>query len=215
MSHIKYIIANFLLLKKFYVKIVRNKGGHMIITITGMPCSGKSSIAKMIAEKHGFRRIGVGDMFKDEAKSRGLSAEEFNALCMKDPSYDFFIDNKTAELGKELEGQKIIFDSRLAWHFVPKSYKVYVNLQDEKVLVERMLSSDREGKEKFTSAEEVKRSVLNRQRLEDERYKKIYGVDISNPRNYDLVIDSSYKTVEALADEIWKEYQKFCEKQKA
>lgn len=61
----------------------------MIITITGMPCSGKSSIAKMIAEKHGFRRIGVGDMFKDEAKSRGLSAEEFNALCMKDPSYDF------------------------------------------------------------------------------------------------------------------------------
>ena len=140
----------------------------MIITITGMPCSGKSSIAKMIAEKHGFRRIGVGDMFKDEAKSRGLSAEEFNALCMKDPSYDFFIDNKTAELGKELEGQKIIFDSRLAWHFVPKSYKVYVNLQDEKVLVERMLCSDREGKEKFTSAEEVKRSVLNRQRLEDE-----------------------------------------------
>lgn len=209
-------MANFLLLKKIYVKIVRNKGGdYMIITITGMPCSGKSSIAKMIAEKHGFRRIGVGDMFKDEAKSRGLSAEEFNALCMKDPSYDFFIDNKTAELGKELEGQKIIFDSRLAWHFVPKSYKVYVNLQDEKVLVERMLSSDREGKEKFTSAEEVKRSVLNRQRLEDERYKKIYGVDISNPRNYDLVVDSSYKTVETLADEIWKEYQKFCEKQKA
>lgn len=209
-------MANFLLLKKIYVKIVRNKGGDdMIITITGMPCSGKSSIAKMIAEKHGFRRIGVGDMFKDEAKSRGLSAEEFNALCMKDPSYDFFIDNKTAELGKELEGQKIIFDSRLAWHFVPKSYKVYVNLQDEKVLVERMLSSDREGKEKFTSAEEVKRSVLNRQRLEDERYKKIYGVDISNPRNYDLVVDSSYKTVETLADEIWKEYQKFCEKQKA
>lgn len=78
-----------------------------------------------------------------------------------------------------------------------------------------MLCSDREGKEKFTSAEEVKRSVLNRQRLEDERYKKIYGVDISNPRNYDLVIDSSYKTVETLADEIWKEYQKFCEKQKA
>lgn len=187
----------------------------MIITITGMPCSGKSSIAKMIAEKHGFRRIGIGDMFKDEAKSRGLSAEEFNALCMQDPSYDFFIDNKTAELGKELEGQNIIFDSRLAWHFVPKSYKVYVNLQDEKVLVERMLNSDREGKEKFTTAEEVKRSVLNRQRLEDERYKKIYGVDISNPQNYDLVIDSSYKTVETLTDEIWKEYQKFCEKQKA
>lgn len=187
----------------------------MIITITGMPCSGKSSIAKLLAEKHNFRRIGVGDMFKDEAKRRGLNAEEFNALCMKDPSYDFFIDNKTAELGKELEDQNVIFDSRLAWHFVPKSYKIYVNLQDENVLIERMLHSDREGKEKFTTAEEIRRSVSHRQALEDERYEKLYGVKISDLKNYDLVIDSSYKTIETLADEIWTEYQKFCEKQKA
>ena len=61
----------------------------MIITITGMPCSGKSSIAKMIAEKHGFRRIGVGDMFKDEAKSRGLSAEELQDKIWSEYAKEF------------------------------------------------------------------------------------------------------------------------------
>ena len=49
----------------------------MLITITGKPCSGKSTVGKILEEKFGYRRIGVGDMFKAEAARRGMSAEEF------------------------------------------------------------------------------------------------------------------------------------------
>ncbi len=180
----------------------------MNITITGKPCSGKSTIAKLLVEKHGFRRIGVGDIFKEEANRRGMSSEEFNAFCMNDPSFDFFIDEQTAKLGKELKGQKIIFDSRLAWHFVPQSFKVFVDLNEDE-MVSRLVESDREGKEKYETFEDARKTLVNRRRLEVERYKQLYKVDIDDKSNYDFVIDSSHRPPEELAEEVWQEYQNF------
>lgn len=184
----------------------------MIITITGKPCSGKSTIANILVNKHGFKRIGVGDLFKEEANRRGMSAEEFNAFCMKNPEYDFFIDQQSAKLGKELEGQRVIFDSRLAWHFVPKSFKVFVNLNEEE-MANRLVNSQREGKEKYDDMQEAKRSLLNRHKLELERYKKIYGIDNADLNNFDFVIDSFGKTPEELADIVYEQYLNFCENQ--
>ena len=183
----------------------------MIITITGKPCSGKSTIAKLIVSKYGFKRIGVGDLFKEEAKKRGLSTEEFNVVCMTDPSYDFFIDEQSAKLGKELEGQKIIFDSRMAWHFVPKSFKVFVNVEEEE-MINRLMVSDRQGKESYTTYEEAKHTLLNRQKLETERYKKLYNVDLYDLDNFDLVLDSTNKSAEILVEEVMSSYQNFCGK---
>ena len=183
----------------------------MIISLTGKPCSGKSTIAKILEQKYGFRRIGVGDIFKAEAAKRGMSAEEFNAFCIKDPAYDFFIDKETQRLGKELEGQNIVFDSRLAWHFVPKSFKVFVDLSIEE-MTNRLVNSDREGKEKITDARAARASLLNRLKLENERYKQIYGIDCLNMQNYDFVLDSSTKTPEELADKLYEAYIKFLQK---
>ena len=183
----------------------------MIITMTGKPCSGKSTIGKILEEKFGYRRIGVGDMFKAESERRGMNAEEFNAFCLKDPSYDFFIDNETARLGKELAGQKVIFDSRLAWHFVPVSFKVFVDVSDEE-MARRLATSDRTGKEKIDDVVEAKKHLLNRFNLENERYKKIYGFDNLESKNYDLVLDSTNKTPEELADEIYAKCVRFYEK---
>lgn len=183
----------------------------MIITISGRPCSGKSTIAKLIAQEHGFVRIGVGDLFKEEAKKRGLSSEEFNALCMSDPSYDYFIDKQSEILGKKYDKKKYIFDSRLAWHFVPNSFKVFVTLDDE-TMIDRLLNSDREGKEKYSSKKEAQKSLKNRQDLETERYKKLYGVDLYDMDNFDFVVDSSDKTPEKLVEIIMAEYEKFKKK---
>jgi len=183
----------------------------MLITLTGKPCSGKSTLAGHLVKEHGFTRIGVGDMFKDEAKKRGMSAEEFNALCSSDPSFDYFLDEKTAQMGRDLEGQKYIFDSRLAWHFVPKSFKIYVDVREDE-MVRRLVTSDRTGKEKYNDAVEAKRTLLNRRKLESERYKKLYHVDIDDLSNYDLVIDTSDEPSEVIAEKVWKAYQEFCKK---
>ncbi|MBE7075464.1 MAG: hypothetical protein E7375_00135 [Clostridiales bacterium] len=181
----------------------------MIITITGKPCSGKSTISRLIAEKYGFKRIGVGDMFKAEAAKRGISTEEFNALCLKNPEYDYLVDEQSAKLGKELEGQKVVFDSRLAWHFVPKSFKVFVDLNDEE-MARRLANSDRTGKEQYKDLNEAMRTLKSRRDLENERYKKIYNVDLTNLSNFDYVISSLNKTPEEVTQKIMDAYKKFC-----
>lgn len=183
----------------------------MFITITGKPCSGKSTIANLLVDNHGFKKISVGDIFKEEAHKRGMSAEEFNKFCMQDPSFDYFIDNKTVEYSKKFEGQKIIFDSRMAWHFVPKSFKIFVDLNEDE-MAKRLVNSNRKGKEKYADLESAKQTLLSRESLEIERYKKIYNQDLSNMDNFDLVLDSSNKTPQELADVVWSEYKKFCEK---
>ncbi len=185
----------------------------MIITITGKPCSGKSTVSKILVEKFGFKRIGVGDIFKEEAHKRGMSAVEFNALCMSDPSFDFIIDKRTAELGKQLDGQKVIFDSRLAWHFVPNSFKVFVDL-DEEESAKRLFESDREGKEKYSSISSAKTTLKNRADLERERYKKLYDVVLDDLSNYDFVINSKNKTPEEISDAVWQAYSEFIEQGK-
>ncbi len=183
----------------------------MNITITGKPCSGKSTVAKLMEKTRNFRRIGVGDIFKEEAKRRGLSSEEFNALCLNDPSYDFFIDNETAKLGEQHKDEDIIFDSRLAWHFVPESFKVFVDINEEE-MVNRLIKSDREGKEKIVDPIEAKRSLLNRRKLENERYLQIYNVDNDDLSQFDFVIDSSNLSIEEVEEAIWNAYQKFISK---
>lgn len=193
----------------FYDIIISRKESFMIITITGKPCSGKSTISNILAKEHGFIRIGVGDMFKAEAKRQGLTVEEFNKKCMGDYSYDKLLDQQTAKLGKEYDGKKYIFDSRLAWHFVPRSFKVFVNLNDEE-MAKRLIA--REGLKAYKSYEEAKKAVLYRENLENERYKKMYGIDNTDLSVFDYVIDSFGRSPQDLAEDIWKAYNKFLKK---
>lgn len=179
----------------------------MIISITGKPCSGKSSIAKVFKEKYHFKTYSIGEIFKDEAHKRGMSVEEFNKFLMSDPKFDNFIDDKTLELGKLWKNDDVIFDARLAWHFIPHSFKVFVDL-DEEEMAKRLSNSDRVGKEKYQDVEKARETLIARFNAENERYKKFYGIDNTDFSNYDLVISSKDKTPEELADIIYEKYRK-------
>ena len=98
----------------------------MNITITGNLGSGKSSVAKKLIEK-GYEYSSTGNIFRQLAMERGLSVEEFNkqineAASRGDHSVDKMIDDTTTRIGKERD--QVVFDSRLAWHFAPESFKI-------------------------------------------------------------------------------------------
>lgn len=178
----------------------------MIIALTGKPCSGKSSVAKVLNLKYHFKIYSVGEMFKDEAKKHEMSAEEFNKFLLSDPKYDNFIDEKTKELGEKWKNDNVVFDSRLAWHFIPHSFKVFLDL-DEEEMAKRLANSDRVGKEKYSNVEDAKKTLIERFNAENKRYQKFYGIDNLNMKNYDLVLSSKNKTPEELADEIYTKYK--------
>lgn len=179
----------------------------MIITLTGKPCSGKSSVANALKDMFGFETYSVGEIFKEEAKRRNMSSEEFNKFLMSDPKYDNLLDERTKELGVLWKDKNIVFDSRLAWHFIPHSFKVFLDL-DEEEMAKRLSTSNRVGKEKYENVDEAKRTLIERFNAENERYQKFYGIDNTDMKNYDLVLSSKDKSPEELATQIYDAYKK-------
>lgn len=183
----------------------------MNITITGNLGSGKSSIAKIIKEK-GYEIISTGNIFRELAMEKGLSVEEFNqqvneATKRGDRSVDQMIDDTTTRIGKERD--MILFDSRLAWNFVPDSFKVFVITDIDEASRRVFNDSVRANSESYDSQETCKKALINRQELESVRFKDIYSIDYYNMSNYNLVIESTSAAPAELADEILRRLEEY------
>src|SRR6266478_4855285 len=93
-----------------------------IITIAGLPCTGKSSTAKRIAEVLGYEYFSSGGLFRKMAAELGLSIEEMNFAAEKQKDIDREVDGLLVKIGKEKDN--LVIDSRMAFHFIPDSFKV-------------------------------------------------------------------------------------------
>lgn len=184
----------------------------MIITITGKPCSGKGTASKEFCKKYNFEYISTGNMNRELAKSYGYS----DVLEFQKTKYikevDKIIDGKLVEIGKTRVNEDIVIDSRLAWHFIPNSFKVFIDI-DDVTAGERLLGTNRDTESASTLDEAIK--ILQRRwDVENERYQKIYNVNNLNLKNYDCVINSKNLTPEQVVQEIYENYQKFIKNSK-
>ena len=181
----------------------------MIITITGKPCSGKGAVTAYLVEKYGFEKFSAGDIFRRIATERGVDVLELNRL--NDTSIDHLVDNEIVKVGTENEGKKMIFDSRTAWHFVPKSFKVFVDVEPQEQ-ARRLINSGRSTEKVDLSPEEAIAALDERWELENKRYMTIYGFDNKDKSNYDLVIDNTHLSIEETGKTIYDAYLKYIEK---
>jgi len=53
----------------------------MIITISGLPGSGKTTVAKKLSKKLNYEFISVGDLKGQFAKEKGMTIDEFMRKC--------------------------------------------------------------------------------------------------------------------------------------
>ena len=185
----------------------------MNITITGNLGSGKSSVCKELAQA-GFPVVSAGDIFRQIAAEKGMTVIELNEAAKKDRSIDDMLDLRSAKLGRELDGT--VFDSRLAWHFVEESFKVFL-LVDTKEAARRVFDGENRDAEAYLNIEQAKEGLKERARLEKERFFQLYGIDYYDAGNYDLIIESTCATPGQIAREIQRNfeiYQKepFCAK---
>lgn len=180
----------------------------MHITITGNLGSGKSTIARLLSEKYNFEVYSTGKVQRELAKQMNLSTLELNQLMMSDRKYDNMIDDETARISRDKKDKDIIFDSRLAWHFVEFSFKVFVSVSLD-VAAYRIMNDQRGSVEKYSSVEEAKALLAERANTEKIRYKDIYNLNYMDFSNYNLIIDGTYCDPDTIADIIIEEAKEF------
>lgn len=183
----------------------------MNISITGNLGSGKSSICKIL-KSQGFEIISAGGIFRQLAVESGMSVEAFNQKVNEDikkgdRSVDEMIDLRTTNINSERDN--VIFDSRLAWNFATGSFKVFVAVDIDEAARRVFSDALRSDSESYSSFEECRAALIHRQDMEKVRFKELYQIDYYDMSNYNLVIESTSASPEAVAGEIMKRFEEY------
>lgn len=183
-----------------------------IITITGVPGSGKSSTADGVAKYLNYHRFSSGDFMRNIALDMGISLNDLGKIAETDGGkIDARIDDQVREAGKK---ENIVVDSRLAFHWIPESFKVFLDLPLE-ISKKRIFQSLQNNKlriesEGIANIDEVYRKITERLANERKRYKDLYGIaNHTDPKNFDLVIDTNKNNLEKVVEIVLSEYKKW------
>ncbi len=184
-----------------------------IITICGGLGSGKSSTAKGVAKILDFKHFSSGDFFRQVGLELGLSVTETNIRAEVDPKIDEMTDQKLRDLNNS---EKIVIDSRTAYHWIPESFKVYLDLPVE-IAKQRIKNSFKENplrqqSEKVSTIEKVYAKMKERFESEQKRYWDLYKINNTDMKQFDLVIDTNQNNLDQVVAKVVSEYQKWREK---
>lgn len=161
-----------------------------MLAITGDIGSGKSTVAKLVAERLQFEFLSTGSMQRAIAAQRGLTTLQLNEASVSDKQMDTTIDDCLRRLNRE--GNRLVLDSRLAWHFVDQSLRIFLTV-DPVVAAQRILAAGRTV-EVHHGVDDAVGNNLRRKELEDSRFLQLYGIQCDRLTNYDMVLDSTWVT---------------------
>ena len=173
-----------------------------IISITGDLGSGKSTVSNLLCQQLNYDYIYTGKIQREIALKYNMTTLELNKYSETHPEIDDEIDSVLKSLNT---ATNLIADSRLAWFFIPKSFKVF--LKTNLIVSANRISNDNERKnEKYSSKEEAVNKIIARKTSENKRYMDLYGANCAKLNNYNLIIDTSFISPEKVADIIIAEY---------
>lgn len=167
----------------------------MIITISGPPGSGKSTLSKILSARLGIELVSMGDIFRKLAEDRCMSLEEFGLLAKCEEDIDRKIDEVQKKIAKEKDN--IILEGRLSGFLVDADIKVWLKAPIE-------VRAERIARRECKSASCAMDETSEREECERERYLNYYGIDLNDLSVYDLVIDSSKWSPEEISEIVEK-----------
>ena len=155
----------------------------MRITISGLPGSGTTTVAKLLSEELSVELISAGELFRQIAEEKKLPLEQFNELAENNDDFDRQIDERQGE--EAMKRENVIVEGRLSGFFVPDAdLKIWLKAPVE-------VRAKRIAHREAIAYEEALSAMNNRERSENKRYEQYYGIDLNDLSIYDLVIDSS------------------------
>jgi CMP/dCMP kinase len=168
----------------------------LLITISGLPGSGTSTVARSVATELGIEHLDGGTVFRGLAAERGLSLVEFGRQAEADAAIDHELD---ARLAVRARAGDVVLESRLAGWIATNEdvagLRVWVACDDTE-RARRVATRD------GGSVEDAIAANRRREASEAARYLAYYGVDLGDLSIYDLVLDSTNQPPAALVESI-------------
>ncbi|MCZ7398593.1 MAG: AAA family ATPase [Candidatus Methanoperedens sp.] len=163
----------------------------MIITISGPPGSGKSTLSRILSARLGMELVSMGDIFRKCAEDRCMCLEEFGLLAKRNGDIDREIDEMQKKIA--MERDNIILEGRLSGFLVDANLKVWLKAPIE-------IRAERIALRECKPVEKAMAETTEREQCERERYLNYYDIDINDLSVYDLVIDSSKWSPEEISE---------------
>ncbi len=182
----------------------------MLISITGRLGSGKSTVCNIMKERYGFQIYSTGAIQREYARRLGITTLELNQRMDENPNLDKDLDDSVTRMSIEHKGEDLIFDSRMAWHFAKDTFKIFLTI-DPMEAARRVINNPRGAEEAYTDINDACDKLVERSRVERERFIEIYGVDYYDYNNFNIVVDTTSKTPDEIVALIMENYQRYME----
>jgi cytidylate kinase len=172
-----------------------------LITVSGPPGSGTSTLSDKLQHEFNFELVNGGDIFRQIATDRGITLAELTELSEEDESIDRELDERLKQIlidhqngDRTPEGDGLIVESRLAgWH------------GNSIVDLSVYLTAERECRyNRTTGRAESLAELRRREQSESERYMKYYGADMNYQAIYDICINNTYLSPDGVFQSVAK-----------
>ena len=168
----------------------------MLITISGLPGSGTTTVSRLVADALELERVPGGEVFRQMAAEAGMTLAEFGRHAQAHPEIDHELDERLTERAR---AGGCVVESRLAGWLATRAglaaVRVWIDCDDDE---RARRVADRDG----TSPAQALADNAARAALERARYTDFYDIDLTDLGVYDLVLDSTAAPPAALADEV-------------
>ncbi|MEM1566381.1 MAG: cytidylate kinase family protein [Candidatus Bathyarchaeia archaeon] len=174
----------------------------VIICVCGMAGSGKSTVAKKLAEKYGLKYYSGGDALKALAIEKGYKPIEkgwwespeglsFMDNRNRNPEFDKAVDKKLLEVAEQ--GNVVLDSWTMPW-LLKKGFKIWLEASAKK-------RAERVAKRDGISIEKALEALRSKEEKTKSIYKKLYGFSLGEDFTpFHLILDTDNLT----ADEVFQ-----------
>lgn len=167
-----------------------------VITISGTPGSGKSTVCNLLEEKLKLRYVYSGMIFRSLAKKHNMTLADFGKYCENNREIDHELDDQQLEI---LRKGDVILEGRLAGWL---AYKNKISALKVMLDTDMQTRAERIVKREEGDVEERKKEIIEREKSEAARYKEYYDIDLKDTSIYDLVLDTKKLTPDEIVKKI-------------
>ncbi len=185
----------------------------MVITISGTPGSGKTTLRKELHKKlksFGYTQFSASEIIRSKIPA-GSNVDEFYKALENNLEVEKEMDKEQQKL--VVENENIILESRIGFILESPYPKIDILLNvDEKIAIQRIKEQNRPEYQNL-SEEQIGELRRKRMETEKERYRKLYEVEDHFAKdNFNVVINTTNLSEEDTLDVTLSAINKFIRK---